>query len=322
MIIEPLQRADWLTMIGGTGADAVTPFQHPAWLDYQAGTIAGTDASLAFRFPGGEVAAVPLLRVRRHFGRAQHWSEYGGVLTQSPLPPAHLESIYAYLARERRPVRLTVPPSARSAAWTPAAPWQSDHHTTHLLELPESYDEWFNHRVHKTCRTDVRRGEKSGLSISTEGSPRDLDAYLALYELSADRWDARGPVKRRNRESFARLLACPLTRLQIIYKADRPAAGMITLQWGTYVMYYLGASDRTLADCRPTDFGLSELVRSSIAAGKTVVNLGQSLGIASLQKFKEKYGAVKFGYRTDYMTDALTSLVRSYRYYRRRLTGR
>jgi hypothetical protein len=191
--VERLSLAEWRELVAV--APGVTPFVHPEWAAYQRSTIRGAqDASLVFRFDDGASAAVPLieadgpLRTRTWWGMGK--DEYGGVLSSHRLSAEHYQRIYAYLAKRHTPIRLTLPPGTSmefTAASVPSG-WQMDEHGTHILSLPGTYDLWFNTVASKSCRTDVRRGEKSNLDVSEEKSPENIRMYVELYEMSTERW--------------------------------------------------------------------------------------------------------------------------------------
>jgi Acetyltransferase (GNAT) domain len=139
--------------------------------------------------------------------------------------------------------------------------------------------------------------------------------YYALYEMNTERWGTAEKT-RHHKDSFERLAACPLTRRLIAYKDGEAAAGFISLEVGGYILYYLGASNRSFTQCRPTSFGLSELIRRTIDRGVTTLNFGSSLGIDSLERFKENFGATPARYCTHFVQDSWTWLSRAIRYYR------
>ena len=320
--IAPLDRDVWRTIVDGA-ADAVTPFQLPEWLDYQLASIPRSfDASLQFRMADGSVAALSLIGLRHSLGRVSYWSlahdEYGGLLAQRGLQHSELEWIYEWLARERRPVRVTTGPSTVDERWRPLPPWRRHHGSCHVLALPASYDVWFDGIAKTSCRRDIRRASRSNLRVSRAGSERDLESYYEVYLSSTARW---GKVAKPG-SYFSSLLSCPITRLYIVYRDDRPAAGMFVLVSRDSGFYYLGATNLDFSAYCPADLGIAEIVRDCIAAGCRSLNLGASMGRSELERFKEKIGARKQEF-CSYDVPTPTTLLAEYaHYYRTRLTER
>jgi hypothetical protein len=319
---EPLARDIWCSMLSSGHGLSVTPYAHPDWVDYQARTIPrAVGASLLLTLTDGSRVGVPLLRVRDSLGFHSHWAlghdEYSALLANEPLSPARRDAVYRYLARVRRPIRVTLAPERSEPQWAPGEPWGIDEYTTHVLDLPSSYDAWFRSAA-QTCRANIKRADKSGLVLSAANTPENVSAYYALYEMSTKRWSTAEKT-RHHKDYFERLAACPLTRLLIAYKNGEPAAGFITLEFGGYIVYYQGALNWSFTQYRPTYFGLSELIRGAIDRGVTTLNFGSSLGIESLERFKRNFGATRFTYHTHHIHDTWTRLRRAARYYRSRI---
>jgi hypothetical protein len=322
LVVERLARDEWEALVAA--APGVTPFVHPEWLAYQQQLIRGSrDSSLLFRFADGVRAGLPLIEVPGTFNRPGWWSvahdEYGGLLADRPLSPSHYREAYQYLARRYRPIRMTMPPQIHAdAAALASQGWESVQNSTHILDVPASYEIWFNTVASRSCRRYVRRAEKSDLTASDAKSPDNIRAYFDLYGLSTERW---GSKSRHEQSFFEQLLRCPLTRLLVVYRQGEPAAAMITLEFRDYIAYYLGVSNRELSTFMPTYFGLTLILRGAITRQVRVLNFGSSLGIESLEQFKEQFGAKRQAYTSYYIEDAWTRLHRFSRYYRSRLAA-
>ena len=330
MNVEPLRREVWADLAGRVPDRFLSPFQLPPWMDFQLRTLPrAEDCSLSFRFSDGAVAAVPIVKTRHRLGHASYASlaedQYGGPLSDRALTDDELKSVYGYLARHVTPIRVTLTPTLSEAGEPPVDErWKMDPATCHLLALPQTYEEWFTKTASESCRRAIRRATRSKLTVSRTKATADLEAYYHLYQSSAARWGKKA-AELHPRTYFGSLLACPLSCLYVVYKDSAPAAGMITLESSNCTIYYLGATDLSFSLLRPADFGLSEVIRDSIANRRAILNLGASLGMPALEQFKEKFGAVKRPYATYFTQDFWSSSYRSYAYYRsvlrRRLDG-
>jgi hypothetical protein len=321
MVVEPLSTEVWKDLVSRQGWGQLSPFQHPEWVNHQIRSIPGAmGASLLFRFPGGVRAAMPLVALNTRLGYKRYWSschdEYGGLISDGELQDGELGRIYEYLYSHNRPIRVT--PAPEVGITTVPTGWGSTKQSTHLLKLPGSHIEWFDKVIQKSCRTDIRKAEKSALSMDSGASAESINAYYGLHVMSASRWHDK---RASEIGKFQALLSCPLSSLHIVRKNGEPAAGLITLHWRGYTVYYLGASNRNLAGYRPTDFGISEVVRLAIQEDGGVLNFGSSLGLDSLERFKEKFGAVKVYYETYYANTRRESFRQALTYYKRRLTS-
>lgn len=321
---------DWTSLWAALDGRPYPPFWRSEWRAFLIATTPGAvDRSLRFRFPSGRVALMPLVAVPRRFRKDRHFSstddEYGGLASADALDRAEVLAAFEFLGRYARPVRVTVGPGTLPAADAEPlplpAPWTVDEATTHILQLPATYDEWFKDVAEHAIRKNVKRALSSGLSVERDKTSAQTDAFYDLYRLSSERWKIPA-AQLRSRDYLAALIDNPLASLYVVWKDTKPLSALITLQTELYVFNYRGVSDAEFFQLRPADLAFSSLVTDSIAQRKHLINCGGSAGIKGVADFKEKAGAVLHRYATYVAQDAVTTLEQSVAANRRAITRR
>lgn len=152
---------------------------------------------------------------------------------------------------------------------------------TFVVLLPPDFDRYFRSLDDKT-RSVYRRPLKVGAGISW-----DKEWAPAFHRLS------RRVLGRENYPlSFLRfLLRHPEAQLLSLLQGDRYLGGALFLLGKGEVFYLMGAYDPAYRKLSPLTHLLIEGIRSFIAEGFRVVNLGASGGLRGVEHFKRNFGA-------------------------------
>jgi hypothetical protein len=292
-------------------------FQTSAWMSYVLGENPGArNCSMAFVEDGDVVGVLPLATT---VSRLQHeyWShlhdEYGGLIVLKRCDGELISQIELLLFASFRPLRMTCDPLLTSAS-SYQLPWKRASAYTHVLELPATYDQWFNSTIRAACRNQIRKSMKCELYITREKQEDDVTAYHELYLGSFARW--KSPPKRLLPvEHFRRLLALPHSDLYLARQNGRAVAGMIVLNCPTYSFYYCGAMDKDAARTNPTYLLMDRVIAESIGRKQRFVNMGGSNQLAAVEAFKENFGAIRRAYDVLYTDTWYTRAGRAFDYY-------
>lgn len=235
----------------------------------------------------------------------------GGLVSDFSLDADVMRAVYDDLGR--LPFRrIAIRPNAlQSALWRESLPpdWQAVPRRTHILDLTGGFHEVWKIRVSSAARNRVGKAVKAGVTVESGNSSDLVDSFYSLYLT----WSENRAAKRGLPIALIRLLAkrrepkwkfaCVSAGMGHDFEVflarheGRPVAAAIMLRSGGGAVYWRGASDARLLDKYPAnDLLQREMIRSACDAGCSAYHMGESGGVASLERFKEKFGAVAHDY--------------------------
>jgi Acetyltransferase (GNAT) domain len=161
----------------------------------------------------------------------------------------------------------------------------------HRVILPSTYDEWYSRKEVK--RQNIRRAHKSGVTITIGGGDL-LEPIHKMYMMSFQKWKNKGIA--RNPHEYQRFqsmfdLSGSRNKIALAYFEDKVIAGAIFCHYGHCAAYLFGGSDPEYQNLRANNLLHSEIIRFLISHGIKEYDMGISLNIAGLEKFKESLGA-------------------------------
>jgi CelD/BcsL family acetyltransferase involved in cellulose biosynthesis len=286
-----------------------TFFDSPAWNQLIAETHGHPDRTRMYKFDDGCEARLPLSelprrwRIVREFISTVHG--YGGPVGDDLVRhPWHVREIARDLAADCR--RGTVfhlvedPTPALVDGETPLlrvlleAGLASDRFLgfSHVLPLDPDFDAVWRLRFDKKARNQYRKAVESGVQVRTSRRTEDLQAFYRLYESSAQRWDlAEPPFPLSFYERMCDLAAGQLTIWLAEDPEGRPIAASLCLYQAGHAFLWASALDKAAARLRPNDLLYGEMIRDACQRGCRVFDFGSGEGLASVQAFKEQFGA-------------------------------
>ena len=309
-VVTPAPRDAWRELLA-TDRTA-TVFQTPEWLSCICDVEGAVDSSLLYQTSSGRRLLLPLVRQRGLPGRlareASLPSLWGaaGLVAEDRLHDEDLADIFADLASRAGLLLSLRPYFTQGEAWEKACSpaFVSVPHLVHVLDLGGGFGDVWKKRFDRSARGGARKAERMGVTIEVDTSgrlvPQFYDLYLAWHERRAR--DARTfPALARHlaerREPLLKfaLVAARLgssCRVWVASHEGTPIAAVIALVTGEHAYYWRGFSDRdAAARTRANDLLQSRIIEDCCADGCRYYNMGESGGVASLMKFKEKFGA-------------------------------
>lgn len=313
MKLGPIEAGEWDAIV--ESSSEALAFHRHAWIQTAARLTGGTDSSRVYEWQGRKVL-VPLIRAGG-VGRVgvaaslpYGWG-FGGVVTEGQVTASDIAMVVDDLAKSGL-VRISLRPNPCVAgAWaeavssdTPAAA-----RVAHVLSLEGGFPEVWAHRFVGTARTNVRRAEKSDLTVDASRSDQAIETFYRLYELSWQRWGdrRRNPAvrwlvdRRRERlekfQAAARALGDDFT-VWTAHSNDVPVAAVVVLTQPGAASYWRGAMDEALAGPTRANYLLFKLaIEAACAAGARTFHMGDTGTSASLAQFKSRFGAEPVAYR-------------------------
>ncbi len=322
-VVSPAPRSVWGELLASD--PGAMPSQTPEWLDVACRQGGWRDASRLYELGSGRAVVLPL--AERRYGRwtvraslPRRW-DAGGLVAAGGVRPDEVAAVLRELAADRGRRTFVRPGFSQAAAW--AAAWDSVAarrgrrgasalavaRRVHVLDLSGGLDAVWGRRVSAEMRKGVRRArrraEAAGVVVRWGNSPE----LLAMSEEVHRQWVDRRAAERHLPRPVARLRAAraePASRARALLGALGDAAAVgVALAGGvpvaTQVLLFQGAVAvfwRAYADLDASRSLLAnvlmfaEAIEFSCRRGCRVAELGESGGIASLERFKERFGAL------------------------------
>ena len=156
-----------------------------------------------------------------------------------------------------------------------------------LLDSPEQ--QWRGFRDNH--RRDIRKLRKAGVSCAASREPRDLDAFIRMYEATMTRRSAAAHYF-FPREYFEQMVTAEDfdCRLFVCSQDGALLSGALFCICNGIVQYHLGATSEEFIGMASTKLMFDEVRMWGIAQGYRVLHLGGGLGDADDSLFRFKQG--------------------------------
>ncbi|WP_455274086.1 GNAT family N-acetyltransferase [Rhizobium herbae] len=311
LTVTPASRESWREIFNRDVS--ATAFQSPDWMLAASADGHYVDASRLYSTPDGKVL-LPLAEANRlgckvSAASMPHGLGAAGLISDMPLTTSLVRSIIEDLMRLPH-FRVAVRPNALQApVWEAAIPptWEKVKRRTHIIDLREGYEGWRADRLTRPKKGKIRKAIREGVLVEHGNSEEFVRRYYDLYM----RWTENRAVKRRLPAMLLKWLAArrePLwkfretaqklgndLRIYIASYQGQDAAGAVFLGAGRGAVYWRSASDtRITQPCN--DLLQNEMIKYACMLGCTHYHMGESGGVASLEEFKESFGAVAHDY--------------------------
>jgi hypothetical protein len=309
-VLSPAPRDAWSRLV--LESDESFAFHLPEWLDAACDVGGYVDASRLYEMRDGRVLVLPLARSRGRStgpGRAAslppNWG-FGGVIAPGVVRSDEVAAIVADLASLPVGSMSLRPGPLAQSAWAAAVPTAIARvrHEVHDVDLAGGFDVVWKSRFEGSLRTAVRKAERARLEIRRETSGLLIDTFYELYRTWLDgragergvpraivRWsgERREPLRRYRAVAAALGDAC---RTWVATLDGQPVASIIILSTGRNAVYWRGASDKRLANpTRANDLLMKLAIEEACAEGCHWFHMGESGGVGSLVRWKERFGA-------------------------------
>ena len=161
--------------------------------------------------------------------------------------------------------------------------------TTHVLPLNGNYETSFA-QFSSTTRNLVRRVHREGIVVRSTLRDDDVRAYYEIHTKLALK-------KGYSRHLYPKAMFDELVKLDkdvvflVAEVQNKIAAGAWFFRDGDTFLYWHAAMDRTYSRYSPSYAIVDYAIRMAHEEGRKAFNFGGSIGIASLEQFKAKWGA-------------------------------
>jgi lipid II:glycine glycyltransferase (peptidoglycan interpeptide bridge formation enzyme) len=141
-------------------------------------------------------------------------------------------------------------------------------------------------------RNQIRKAMKRGLETRHVKTKESLDDFFSLYVLSNERW--RRKRLKYSYNFFRQFWTKDYISVNMAYKDNIPAAGIILLNQLGRCQYWFGAMNKSFGHLRPNHLLFSMAIEDAVKRGLTMFDFGPSGAAGELSgvvRFKESFGA-------------------------------
>jgi hypothetical protein len=176
---------------------------------------------------------------------------------------------------------------------------------THIVEFSNTtYEEVFKTYFDSKLRNQIRKGEKSNLTIR-EGNNEDIiNAFYELYVLTNLRWGKRHP--KYSIDFFTAFAGKPYFEIKISMFEGKVVSAIVLLKLSSQYFYWFGALNKDYGEYCPNHLLLSRTIREAIEANAELFNFGASGKLIDVKKFKESFGAKEIPYDIYFTGNSIT----------------
>ncbi len=294
--------ADLWDRIAGSAPEA-TFYHTRTWADI----LTRTDprrrsVAQAFELEDGAVAVLPVLEYRGAGGLVRTYDSsspgiYGGPIAERSLRQDEVESILDSVAFHGAltKVRLNGNPFA---SWRLRRGASHDGAFTQVLDLSCGFDAWLGNSS-SSNRSNVRKAERSGITVRLASSVADYQAYYSVYEDTLRRWGERTLY----REPLDLLLnsrecADDAVRLWLAEMDGAIVGGLFAVYHNEYVTGFHAASLQSHLKYKLNNLLHYEAIRDACDRGFRIYDMGPSGGQQGVIDFKSSLGAQHLEYQS------------------------
>lgn len=165
----------------------------------------------------------------------------------------------------------------------------STHTSTHVLRLDEDYDALLANYSAMT-RNHVRRAERNGVVVRRATDEESIRAYCAIHRKLFQQKESKGLTYSDDFILNLRSLGDDLSILVAELNGE-VIAGSIFFRDGDSLLYWHSAANRDHSHLFPSCAIIDHAIRLACEQKLATVNLGGSIGIDGLERFKASWGA-------------------------------
>jgi len=299
MASETKSMAQWVieetNIEGGEWAELLleTPhllFHEPIWARVLAEGVSDRIVTLLFK-EGAETkaGAVGFIygKIGIHIGYFSF--PYGGIIGNPPADDL-LRALLLEYGRRRGIAQMRIIGFPGGVA-LPTEGFSAQADQTHVLNLEGLNAESLWDGYKRNIRRDLRKAERSGVTVLMEGAT--VDAFYQLYLATMRRQNALVKYRREQIHAIVQHLV-PQERasLMLAYRDEQPIAGILVVDSSEMSHYLMAGSDTESQRYQPNELLLHTAIERALRRGMRGFDfLPSGPGNTSLQQFKAKWGA-------------------------------
>ncbi len=272
-------------------------FHTPLWADCMAGAVPGCrPACLGFELEDGTPALLPavarskkrLLTTGTEY-RSTEPGTYGGFIAPRTLTPQECRAMGRLLLDAKKTGgRIVETPGMPLGL---EAPFRAKKMTTHVVDLTEGYDQ-VRKNFNRGQKSNINQAIKKGVSVRQAQNAADIEAYCRIYRRTLERWGDSAAAAYPD-TLFERLFEHRDAGIAFwLAEADSTViAGILVLSWNNLAVYWHGCALKEYFRHYPNNLLHARVMEWACEKGFHTYDMGASIGIEGVRRFKESFGA-------------------------------
>jgi lipid II:glycine glycyltransferase (peptidoglycan interpeptide bridge formation enzyme) len=176
---------------------------------------------------------------------------------------------------------------------------------THVIEFGNAtYEDISKTFFDSKLRNQIRKGEKSNLTVTEGNDEETVKAFYELYVMTNRRWGKSHP--KYSLDFFKAFKGKPYFEIKLSALEGQVISAIILLKLSGQYFYWFGALNKAYGKYCPNHLLLSRAMREANDAGASFFNFGASGKLIDVKKFKESFGAKEIPYDIYFMGNPLT----------------
>jgi len=179
---------------------------------------------------------------------------------------------------------------------------------THVLEFNNiTFKDVFKTFFNSKLRNQIRKGEKSNLTIKEGNDEEFVKAFYELYILTNKRWGEKNP--KYSIDFFKTFTGKSYFEIKLAIFEEIIVSAIVLLKITDQYFYWFGALNKDYGEYCPNHLLLSRAINEAIEAGTKYFNFGASGKLINVKKFKESFGTKEIPYDIYFMGNPITEYI-------------
>ncbi len=220
---------------------------------------------------------------------------YGGIVADKHITAHEADPAIRYLISSKHSAgRMVESPFKRIAL---SLPLKTKELTTHIVELSPEFDE-VGKKFNRGQKSNLKQARKKNVTVRRAETEDDIEQYDHMYRETLERW-GQGASRTYPLELFQNLLRMkdPGACFWLAEVDSIIIAGIIVLSWGRNLVYWHGCALRDYFKYYPNNILHETVMKWACENGFTHYDMGASMDLEGVRKFKESFGARPVEYK-------------------------
>lgn len=294
-IEQPVSAALWQDIAGR--CPWATYFHTPGWASCIAAALPEYRVGGIGFLPAGQSPVVVPAVIRKKKRLLRSTAEYksmepgvyGGPVAEKPLTRAQVREIGAALcSMEKSAGRLVESPFAPLDL---PAPFTAKEMSTHIVMLGKS-SAAIAKSFSRGQKSNINQARRKGVQVRLAGNEQEIEQYYEIYLQTLKRWSTT-KGKAYPRELFLSLYRQqdPNVQFWLAEAHGVLIAGILVLAWRGSLVYWHGCAQKEYFNLYPNNLLHATVIEKGCADGAAYYDMGPSMGLPGVVKFKESFGA-------------------------------
>lgn len=301
-ILEPVPTHIWQDI--AEKCPWATYFHTPQWASLIVKTFPTYSvASTGYILNGGPLVVVPcvsrekkgLFRNKKDY-KSMEPGVYGGFIAGRDLLQDEIEQIVSHMLKMKNTTGRIVETPFKPLNLSPQL--KSKKMWTHIVELGTEFD-IVRKKFNRGQKSNLNQAKRKKVAIRQAETQEDIIQYFCIYQQTIKRW-SQNTTTTYPRELFLNLFLQRDRHISfwLAEVEGEIVAGIIVLAWNRNLIYWHGSALRDYFKYYPNNLLQAAVMEWGCGNGFTHYDMGPSMGLEGVIKFKESFGAKPYEFKS------------------------